>query len=186
MRIALLSTLPPPSWAAPHRHQHVRASMASDATFVEVGVRLGQRNQRFAENDCSADLFAEILVRVRDGCRRPDRRVGEQMPGGARRSFRRPLSARRAPTVKGHYSYTHHDPGVAGVQRRRLAERGGPQRRLGLVRERHVHIEHARVQHRSVSQRGPHRAVQTVLQVNDALPPDRVREEVAIERGVLR
>ena len=31
-----------------------------------------------------------------------------------------------------------------------------------------------------------HRAVQTVLQVNDALPPHRVREEVAIERGVLR
>jgi len=49
--------------------------MASDATFVEVGVRLGQRNQRSAENDCSADLFAETRVRDRDGCRRPDRRV---------------------------------------------------------------------------------------------------------------
>jgi len=36
---------------------------------------------------------------------------------------------------------------------------------LGLPRERHVHIEHAGVQHRAISQRGPHRAVQTVLQV---------------------
>src|SRR4051812_31269821 len=60
------------------------------------------------------------------------------------------------------------------------------ERGLGRLRERHVHVEHTRVQHRPIPQRGPHRAVQTVLQVNDALPPDRVREQVAVERRVLR
>src|SRR5215207_7238850 len=59
-------------------------------------------------------------------------------------------------------------------------------RRLGLLRYWHVHVEHPRVQHRPISQCRPHRAVQTVLQVDDAPPFDRVWEEVSVERGVLR
>ena len=41
---------------------------------------------------------------------------------------------------------------------------------LRLLGQRHVHVEHPRVQHGAVPQRRPHRAVQTVLEVDDALP----------------
>jgi hypothetical protein len=53
--------------------------MRSDATLVEVTVQLGQRDRRSAENDGSADLFAEVFVRKRYRRRRPDRRVRQQV-----------------------------------------------------------------------------------------------------------
>ena len=79
-------------------------------------------------------------------------------------------------------------PHYVDTRRRRKRDRK-PERRtrsLGLLAQRHVHVEHPGVQHGAIPQRGAHRPVQAVLEIDDALPPHRVREEVAVERGVLR
>src|SRR5690606_29899987 len=47
-------------------------------------------------------------------------------------------------------------------------------------------VEHAGVQERALLERGPHRAVQTVLEVHRPLPPHDVREQVAVEGRVVR
>ena len=57
---------------------------------------------------------------------------------------------------------------------------------LDLLGGRHVHVEDPGVQHRPVAQRGPHGAVQPVLEIDHASPPHGVREQVAVERRVLR
>src|SRR6266545_2135151 len=64
-----------------------------------------------------------------------------------------------------------------------------PRTRTGLYEEGNgrgsVHLEHACVQHLALLERGADGAVQAVLQVQVALPLHDVREEVAVERGVL-
>src|ERR1700722_1232961 len=62
----------------------------------------------------------------------------------------------------------------------------GRTRSLGLLAQRHVHVVHPGMEHGAIPQRGAHRAVQAVFQIDDALPPHGMREKVAVEGGVLR
>src|SRR6476659_2822043 len=55
----------------------------------------------------------------------------------------------------------------------------------GTLRDRSGEHQHPRVQHRPLLQRGPKRPVEPVLEVELPSPLDTVREEIAVESGVV-
>src|ERR1700759_4983112 len=73
---------------------------------------------------------------------------------------------------------------ATGKRDRLLPE--GRTRSLGLLAQRYIHVVHPGMEHGAIPQRGLYRTMQAVFEVDDAFPPHGVREEIAVEGGVLR